>query len=213
MNIQQKKEDRFKFLHKLYEVSSGRTGLPINGEVIGSELGFDRTYSIDIYHYLNDEMLTEPMGAGLRLSLTHHGLTTVEDALEMPNKATTYFPPVNIININEMHGGAIQQGTHNSTISIISKDVINGVNEYIETLDKFINDNIENVELKNELKADVETLKQQLQSPKPKSSIIKATLSSTKEVLIGAAGGILGTMATPKAQELIQVVQELINKI
>lgn len=213
MNIQKKKEDRFKFLHKLYEISAGRTNVMVNGEDIGKDLGFDRSYSSEIYYYLNDEGLTEPMGAGIRLTLTHNGVIEVEEALSEPNEPTAYFPPVNIIQIDKMSGRTIQQGTNNSTINIISNNTLNQVKKYIETLTDFINNQVENAELKNELKADVETIKQQLQSPKPKSSIIKATLLSTKDVLIGAMGGVLGTLAQPKVQYLIQIAEKIIREI
>lgn len=214
MNIQKKKEDRFKFLHKIYEVSNGRMNIMVNGEFIGKELGFDRGYSADIYYYLNEEGLTEPMGAGIRLTLTHFGVREIEEALTSPNKQTEHFPPVfNILQIENMSGGAIQQGTNNSTISIVSNDTIKNINNYVETLEDFINNQVKTTDLKNELKADIETIKQQLQSPKPKSSIIKATLVSTKEVLIGATGGLLGTLAQPKAQELVQMIGNLLGEI
>jgi len=213
MDIQKKKQDRFKFLNRIYEVSNGRIGCMIDGEVIGQEFGFDRGYSTDIYYYLNDEGLTEPMGAGIRLSLTHYGLKQIEEALSEPNESTTYFPPINIINIGEMHGGAIQQGTNNSNINITSNDTINNVNQYLDKLKEFTNKHIEDDNIQQELKADIQTIKQQLKSPKPKNSIIKATIQSVKEVLIGASGGVIGALATPEAQELIQMAEVLITQI
>lgn len=212
MDIQKKKEDRFKFLHTLYKMSGGGTGRMINGEEVGEKLGFDRNYSADIYYYLNDEGLTKPMGAGIRLTLTHKGLVEVEEALSEPDKNTEHFPPViNIINIDKMNGGAIQQGTNNSTITITDNDTISHINKYVETLNDFVTNYINNEELNKELKADIETIKQQLQSPKPKNSIIKATLLSTKDVLVGALGGIIADVAVPKAQELIQMATTLIG--
>jgi hypothetical protein len=213
MDIKKKKQDRFKFLNKIYEVSNGRISYIVDGEAIGLEFGFDRGYSADIYYYLNEEGLTEPMGAGIRLSLTHYGIKEIEEALSEPNEPTAYFPPINIINIGEMHGGAVQQGTSNSNINITSNDTINNVSQYLDKLNKFADEHLKDNSLQQELKADINTIKQQLKSPKPKKSIIKATIQSVKEVLIGASGGVIGALATPEAKELIQMAEVLITQI
>lgn len=212
--IQKKKEDRFKFLHKVYEITEGQENYMVNMWQVGQEIGLNRNETSAVFDYLQGQGLVEPMALGGGMAITHYGIVEVESALDTPDEPTTYFPPVNIIHVGgNMDNVTIQQSTHNSTINIISNDTINHINNYVETLDDFINNQVENADLKNELRADIETIKQQLQSPKPKSSIIKATLLSTKEVLIGAMGGLLGNLAQPKTQELIQMIGNLVGEI
>src|SRR5690349_70026 len=107
MDLQKKKTDRFKFLLKIYEAVDGRTGYTLDGWEVGKALGFDRDYSTAIYYYLNDEGLVEPMGAGIRLGITHQGIKEIEEALEQPDKPTEHFLPVEQYNINigVMNGG------------------------------------------------------------------------------------------------------------
>lgn len=55
----------------------------------------------------------------------------------------------------------------------------------------------------DELRAELETLKAQAASPKPKWEVIKATARSIKSVAEGAAGNILGQLAQPHAATLL----------
>lgn len=58
-------------------------------------------------------------------------------------------------------------------------------------------------EAADELRAELATLKAQAASPKPKWEIIKATARSIKTVAEGAAGNILGELATPHVATLL----------
>jgi hypothetical protein len=42
----------------------------------------------------------------------------------------------------------------------------------------------------NELKSEIETIKSQIKSPRPKSNIIKESLKTTKKILESASGNI-----------------------
>lgn len=216
MDIQKKKQDRFRFLHLIYETVKGRQGYIVDGWEIGNQLGFEKDYSTDIYYYLKDEQLVEPMGAGIRLSLTHFGIIEVEEALSEPEKPTEHFLPFNqynTINIKNMNGGVVQQASNNSSINIVSDVVIKNIENYIKKLDKFSNEQVKYVDLQEEIKAEIDTIRQQIKSPKPKKTILKATLESVKDILVGATSGVIETLATPKAQELIKAVETLINQI
>jgi hypothetical protein len=93
MDLKQKKADRFSFLHKAYEAVEGKTTYVIDGWLLGNELGFDRDYSTSIYHYLNDEGLIEPRGAGIRFAITHNGVKEIEEVLSSPDRPTEHFLP------------------------------------------------------------------------------------------------------------------------
>lgn len=216
VDIKQKNKDRLDFLKKIYEISNGQTAYTVDGwEQVGKILGFDRQNSTTIYHFLNDEGLTEPMGAGIRLSLTHDGLKEIEKAINEPDKPTEHFAPINqynTINIGTMKGGAIQQSTNHSVINYIaSSDTVNSINKFVDELTRFLKENEIESDLKNELAADISTIKEQIKSPKPKSNILKASIQSIKTVMEGAIGGVIGTLATPEAQQLIIKATEIIN--
>lgn len=215
-SIQNKKQDRFKFLKAIYDAVDGEQNSIIDGALIGQNLGFDRSYTKNVFYYLQEEALIEGMGAGLHLSITHYGIKEVEQALSEPEKPTEHFLPFNqynTINISNMNGGAIQQATINSNISIVSNDTIINVENYIEKIRKFVNEDIEDKELKDELLADIETISQQSKSPKPKSAILKLTLNSIKDILVGSLGGAIGTLITPKAQEFIHYTEQILQQL
>lgn len=213
MDINKKKQDRFHFLKAVYDAVDGGQNSIIDGAIIGQNLKFDRSYTKNIFDYLQEERLIEGMGAGFHLSITHYGIIEVEQALSEPERPTNHFLPLNqynTINIGTMSGGAIQQASDNSNISIVSNDTINIVKNYVEKVRGFIVENIEDEELKSELLADVETISFQAKSPKPKTSIIKATLHSIKDTLVGASGGIIATLLTPKVQEFIHWTEQIL---
>ena len=215
MNIQKKIEDRFQFLLKIYEETDGSTRSYLDGKQVGEALGFDRGYSTDIYYYLKSKELIEPYGGGLTLMITQYGIDEIEEALKQPDEPTENFPAFNQYNINieNMSGGAVQQGTENSTINITSTTELNSVLSFVKELGLFAQNSIEDVEVKNEIVADIETIKHQAKSPKPKSSIIKETLLSLKNTMEGAAGGLIGTLAAPKAEQLISQMAKLIENL
>ncbi|MEC5395755.1 hypothetical protein [Bergeyella sp. RCAD1439] len=215
--IQKKKHDRFIFLKTIYEESNGEEGYIFNMWEIGKYLNFTREETSSIFDYLEGEGLLKSMTLGGGFSITHLGIVEVEEALSEPDQPTEHFLPFsqyNTIHIENMNGGAIQQATNNSTINnIVAFDTITNIENYIEKLTDFVNKDITDKDIQSELLADIETIKQQTKSPKPKKTILKVSLQSVKEILIGASGGIIGTLATPKAQEIIQLTEKMISTL
>ena len=216
MDINKKKKDRFKFLKAIYDAVDGEQDSIIDGSTIGKKLVFERNYTKNIFYYLQEEGLIEGMGAGFHLSITHYGIREVEQSLSEPEKPTEHFLPLNqynTININNMNGGSFQQATVNSNINIVSNDAIVDIESYIEKIRRFVNDDIEDEELRAELLADVETISQQSKSPKPKKAILKATLDSIKDILVGSLGGVIGTLAIPRAEEFIHYTEQILQQL
>lgn len=208
--MEQIKEDRIKFLNRVYELSTGQIGVIIDGEVLGNELGFDRNKSLSIYHYLNDGKLTEPMGAGMRLSITYHGIKFVEN----DSKDLGYANNHNTINIQTMNGGAIQQATSHSTINFVaSEKTISEIDTFIQELLELLKNMNEQDEVVKELYADINTIKSQKSSPKPKKTILSSSLASIKSILEGTVSGIAGTLLAPKVMELINYSSQLIQSL
>ncbi|ULH13055.1 hypothetical protein MF265_09975 [Serratia marcescens] len=73
----------------------------------------------------------------------------------------------------------------------------------IELLHDAISQGQVEVEAREELQAELATLKAQAASPKPKWTVIKATAGSIKTVLENAAGGVLATLALPYLTALL----------
>ncbi len=215
IDVKEKRADRFEFLHKVYELTNGSTQIWYDGKEIGASLGFEYSYSKDIYMYLKSKSLIKPYGHGLTLFITEYGIDEIEEALEQPNEPTEYFPPINQYNINigNMNGGAIQQGTTNSTINITSTTDLNSILSFVKELELFAKANVKDVEVSNEIIADIETIKHQAKSPKPKSSILKEILTSIRNTMEGATGGLIGTLAAPKVEQFISQLTKLIENL
>lgn len=209
VNIAQLKKDRYKYLNHLYNKVSGSTGYMINMFELGKEIQFEDIYTRDITSYLINEGLIQRRALGGGISITHYGVKEIEEANTYPDKPTQYFPPVqNIINIQSMHHSAIQQGSTNSTQNFtISNQNIEAIKEFI----KGAFDTIEKLHLseeqESELRAELETIKSQLSSPKPKKSILNEALHSTRTIL----EGITVELAKPYASSLLLQIGALLS--
>jgi hypothetical protein len=214
MDIKKVKQDRFVFLHKVYELVEGRTGYVLDGWEVGKELNFEKEYTTNIYYYLNEEGLVEAMGSGIRLAITHSGIKEIEEALSEPNKGTEHFLPINQYNINigVMNGGAIQQATKNSTINYVNSiEIINEINNFTKELKNFIsNSNLSNEEIE-ELQTDIQTIEIQSNSKKPKKEILKTSLTSIKTILEGVVAGVSTNVITANSETIIQKVTHLLS--
>lgn len=199
--IQEKKKQRFQFLERLYEVTNGSTSRIFMMDELGDELNFDRNTTSNVVEYLTAELLVESRTLGGGISITHDGVLEIESAHENPDKSTEHFPAINIINIENMNGSSIQQGTVNS------KQIVEFKSEKVSDLKELINylENIKNElqitsDAKQELIAEIETLKSQSNSPKPKQVIITESLKTVRNLIEGVAAGAM----TPTIIELFK---------
>jgi len=214
MNIQKLKQDRFKFLHKVYEKVEGKRGYTLDGWEVGKELGFEKGYTTNIFYYLNEEGLIEPMGAGIRLTITHCGIKEIEEALSEPSEPTEHFLPFNQYNINigVMNGGAIQQATNNSIINYTnSSEVLNAIADFTNELKQVIdNSNLSSDEVE-ELQTDIQTIEVQRKSKKPKTEILKTSLNSIKTIIESMVAGLATNVITANSDTLIQKATYLLT--
>lgn len=123
VDINKKQLLRLKYLNQLFDEVGGDTGPNVGSLTVGRAIGLTGYQEVDaIIHYLADEGLIEitTMGDdnGPTIELTHQGVVEIERARTNPQSRTEHFPPmVNIINVQNMHGSQIQQGTVNSSQS------------------------------------------------------------------------------------------------
>lgn len=197
------KANRFKFLKTLYEVTQGDEYKFVSMWDIGEELGFSRNDVELISQYLAGEDLIKFMTLGGGISITHWGVVQVEEALEKPDKPTDYFPPTNIINIQNMIGSQIQQGNSESVQTVNNNLTdIKLITDFIED----IQSKLENLGLSNddksELVSEITTIKAQMSSVRPKFSIIKESAKTIRNILEGIAGSIIATELLSKLSSI-----------
>lgn len=200
MSIEDKKKERFLFLQKMYETTDGNSGYIVDMWEVGSELGFDREKIRNLVGYLRDEGLLESKTLGGGISITHAGIIEIEYSLTNPNSPTDHFLPINVIHIENMNNSAIQQGSNCSTQSINFnvdksgdlKKIINEIESIKEqlTLDRLVFE---------ELVSEIDTLKSQVKSPKPKNIIVTESLKTIRGIL----EGVVGNAATPMILTMI----------
>jgi hypothetical protein len=189
MSLEDKKKDRFLFLQKLYDTTDGNSAYRVNMWELGAELGFDRGEVYIIVDYLTEEGLIEPRALGGEIAITHYGIIEIEESQSNPDSPTQHFLPMNVIHIENMNNSAIQQGTSYST------QTINFNVNKTEDLKKIINE-IENIKEQitldrlvfDELVSEIDTLKSQIKSPKPKNIIVTESLKTIRSILEGVAG-------------------------
>ncbi len=202
--IRETQRRRFQFLLKLFELSEGNELFDIDAFELGDQLGFQKDETNRIDDYLRGENLIQGV-ASTRIAITHYGIVEIERALTKPNEPTTYFPPVNIIHVEQMIGSQIQQGTNRSS------QVLNYSSNDIEAITKFINDLKGQLpelkldaETQTEVEADVETIEAQIKSPRPKHIIIREALLSLRRILEGAAGSVIATLLVQQIVALLK---------
>nr|WP_288697257.1 hypothetical protein [uncultured Allisonella sp.] len=120
-----------------------------------------------------------------------------------------------MITINQVHGTQIiQQGANNDNHveqNYATPEYVNQLNELIGKLDIMIRNTKSSGDSVKELSAEINTLKAQICSPKPKKSIIKETLQSVRSILEGAGATLLADKVANC--DIMNMINELISSI
>ena len=171
-------------------MADGNTDVLVNGAEVAHQIGLkdgEEDQARAIINYLNGEGLirSDLVVGGLgQVRLTHAGLREIEDAISQPDIPTKHFMPINILNIGQMIGSTIQQGTIGSsqTLNTGSKG-LDQLRAFIEQLSHSLSLDELNLETdeRREINAEVTTVEAQINSPKPKTSILIEGLSSIRE--------------------------------
>ena len=198
--LEERKEKRFQFLNKLWELTDKDESGLIRIDRIGKELGFDDDLTIKIAQYLSGEgsIVVQPIHLGHRMDdligISHAGLVEVEAALDNPDRHTQYIPPANIIHINQMVNSTIQQDSPEA-IQVVTFDEskYKELKEMILSLKESIDQLGLEPQQKSELRAEIQTMEVQTASPNPKATIITECLGSIRRILEGATGSVLAS--------------------
>ena len=197
--LKEKQRSRFEFLNKLYELTGGNTDKLVHGDKVALALGLAEKdeKAISAVNYLKGEYLivdaniiAGPLGV---LKITHSGVLEVEKAISQPNMPTQHFLPINILHVHQMIGSTIQQGTTNSSQNThVVIQNCQDIQKFISILSSSLNDLSLKMDARAELDAEIETIRSQVGSPKPKAGIIREGLKSIRTILESCVGSALG---------------------
>jgi hypothetical protein len=204
-SLQEKKEQRLRFMHRLYEATDGSTFHDVDSTNIGKELGWPDQVTEKVVEYLVDKGLAKYFSAGDLINITHAGVVEVETALDNPDQGTEHFAPVSVTQIfyRDVIGSAIQAGSPGATQTTTIGDLnLDRVRQFVERYEEAEPSLGLEAEEAAEAQADIATIRAQLDSPRPKPEIIRGSLRSVRTILEGATG----SLAASGLLELLQHV-------
>jgi len=205
--IMETQKKRFEILNYLYKESNGNTGKFFNLYEIGKTFNLGIQETKNIVRYLYNERLIDYTGMGGEISITHKGIVEVENAVSKPDVQSDYFPPLNIINIQNMVNSQIQQGNAESSQSVdFSIANNNDIKDFLELLKTKKSElNLSDVS-ERELDAEVRTIEAQLDSSRPKKSIIKECFLSIKSILEQSAATLIASGLTNQIPAIVALL-------
>lgn len=184
---------RLLFMRHLYTVTQGQRldARPANG--LGSELGWTPEETDPITDYLSNEGLIEFAGGGDggQVAITHLGIQEVEHSLASPESPTEHFPAASSIMVvqGDVLNSQVQVGTVAShQVQHLSNDEIRAIQAFIERLDTDLPGLGLTHEQASDVRADIDTVRAQLGSSKPKRGILRESLVTLRSVAQGVAG-------------------------
>lgn len=203
-NIEQLRNNRERFLILLYEKTNQDINEDVDYREISEELGLDENEGWKIYEYLKAKGLADSTVMGGFINITIYGIDKVEEILSDSGiDANNTQQVMNFIHVQNMNNSQITQGSTQvtQTLNITENQGIN-LSEFV----KLFEQNIEEIPFnsddeKNEAIAEVNTIKSQLNSPKPKWEIIKLAGNTVKGILEKTAGSVL-------ADQLLELIKK-----
>lgn len=180
-SLQDRELERTSFLMTIYEFTDGETMNETTLEAVADAIGVDRDHAMKLYKWAGDRGLTGDgftLG-GTGLALSAGGVDAVEDLLR---KGAS--PPASVLVLSAEEMRAVEaflteyrRSDESGTLPVVGEERL-------------------------ELEAEVRTIEAQLQSPRPKRRVVKASLNEAKHLLRGAGGSALFT-ALLEASRLI----------
>jgi hypothetical protein len=217
MTVAQRQERRFKFLHKLYETTSGNIKALVELKGLAEGLGLTTGEAASIGAYLSQEGLIQ--GSDW-IVMTPAGVLEVEAALAKPNEPTAHFQAhvANILDVGHAAAGAppplgapiataggATQAQQAAQASFAAARVL------LDNIAGAIDQLVLGTELRREVVADIATARAQLGSPKPKAIIVREVLKSLHDMVEGAIGSGVAPQAAwgPILSQLGQLAEAL----
>jgi hypothetical protein len=198
VDIERRRAIRLRVMKAIFDMSDGSEDKEVRGNELAAQVDLTPQELGDACHYLRGEGLIEEamsdMGASpvpYWINITHEGIKEMEQSLEAPDQPTRHFPPaVSVINIHgPVIGSAIQSGSPGAHQEVSIGDLdLGAVREFLDQFDAQVADLDLPSPAAQELAAEIDTVKAQLRSPKPKMHVIRESLISARAVLEVATG-------------------------
>jgi hypothetical protein len=198
VDIEKRRADRLLVMKTIFDASQGSEDVFVSGPALLEALDLSDQALGDACNYLAGEGLiktTQTMWGHLTpftIQITHWGIKEMEQSLIAPEEPTLHFPPaVSIINVGgSVIGSAIQSGSPGADLKLSVGDFDLGVvREFLAQYDAQAADLDLPSPAAEELAAEVDTVKAQLRSPRPKLHVIRESLISARAALEVATGG------------------------
>ena len=165
---------------------------------IGKMLGLTQDESQHITDYLEGEGLIEYHTIGGGILITHYGIVQVEEALSHPEKPTQYFPPINIIQVGQMFQSQVQQASEGGQQTLtITGAATSEIHALLAELKSAIGSMKLDLQTQKDLAGEITTIEGQMQTSKPKKSIIKESLTSLRTILEQSGAALLAAKVLP----------------
>ena len=207
-SLEERRANRLRFMHRLYELTQGNRDKPVMPAAMAIDLALPED-EIDVtVQYLEGEGLVEQFTYAY-IRITHAGVRQIEEALSNPQVATEYFPPaINVIVAESISGTTIQQGTAASTQVVVAPaESLASLRDFIAALDARAASLKLSDDQATELRSEMATLRAQLDSTRPKASIMREALLSIRSILESAAGSGVAYLL-PQVPALLALLQK-----
>jgi hypothetical protein len=198
LDIEKRRADRLRVMKAIFDASSGSEDVFVSGPELLENLGLSDQELGDACKYLEGEHListTQTMWGHLTpymIQITHWGIKEMEQSLTAPSEPTQHFPPaISVINVHgSVIGSAIQSASPGARQEVSTGDLdLGAVREFVGQYEARAADLDLPSPAAEELAAEIDTVKAQLRSPKPKHHVIRESLHSARAILEVATGG------------------------
>ncbi len=164
----------------------------VSGPQLLEDLGLPDQELADACKYLQGEYLIKNSHTSwghlspYYVQITHAGIKEIEQSRQAPREPTQHFPPaVSVMNFHgPVIGSPIQSGSPGAHQEVSMGDLdLGAVREFLDQFDAQAADLHLPSPAAEELAAEIDTVKAQLRSPKPKLHVIRESLHHARAIL------------------------------
>ena len=222
-DLESKKLQRLRFMIELYDMVDGCDAEPVETTQIAARLGLDTSKPEDLLevlttvHYLHGEGLlvaSGPSGGATRLMLTHKGVCEVEESKSSPMLPTEHFPSLEVVRstleerpLPDQNGTSRANGANGLT-ALAETDRLE-VLRIARSLQEWVDRLALNEEQRAEYCADIRTIEAQLDSPRPKTELIRLALESIRGTA-EKADGTPGSMDSIVSSGIVSTIDRFV---
>lgn len=191
VDISKRRADRTRLMQAVFDEAEGQQIPYVDAAAIAERLGMSEAEATEAALWLEGEglLIVEGWGVGA-LRLTHQGIREVEESRESPATGTEHLVPLNQIVIHGNVTGSVQQAGRDVVGDVqVSADDRRRITEFVDLFKAEQDDLGLAADQLAEAQAEVVTVEAQLQSPRPKVEVVRASLGVLRDfALTGSAG-------------------------